>query len=147
MRIDEINDSVVDTQFHIAIKELGLQATNELFESTGPTPVLDNLYEAWGNTKLSNDDVGSRFMPVGIMAIPGHKWINISAFTVDAILVSIGKMARFEDLNGKTASFPNNNDTAIKSLFLKDTNEYHMFLTDITVRLSDWTITYKDLSE
>ena len=142
--------TVWDIQQEFMIEDLGSDAVKYLTENEQDSKLLDNLFVAWPGVELSTKDIGSMFVPVNITALPEAGWVNIAMFNDTAELADLNKdHYKFKDTNDKTETFPPSPKGMKykRRIVLKDSQEFNRFLTDLKLRLSDWRITYKNLSE
>jgi len=137
--------TVNDIQLEIAIEELGINVVSRQLNESNESSVLDNFFMAWPGLKLTQNDIGKKFVPIGVQYITEAKWINISTFDHPAMLYEIDNYYRFKDDNGVKQTFPYKNN--ISNTILRDENEFNKYQIDLRLRLSDWRITYKNLSE
>jgi hypothetical protein len=120
----------------------------KLFENSGEYESLQNLLNDYDS---ANPVIGKKYIYASISSTPVAKIMNIAKFSNAHTLIGIKNNRYIFNINGKVKTYPENGamqGDALQKVFLLDSAEYlGQMLTQLSLRFSDWKITFKELPE
>jgi hypothetical protein len=120
----------------------------KLFENSGEYESLQNLLTDYDSAKPV---IGKKYIYVSISSTPVAKIMNIAKFNNAHTLIGIENNRYIFNINGSRKLYPETGSMqgdALQKVFLLDSTEYlGQMLTQLSLRFSDWKITFKELPE